>query len=157
MLVCLKRQTLATNRKNRNTVSQNDHEKVFNAEMFIIDHFWHTAIKPTGDESVNTESNRRHGADDIQTGRYEETLEYTVAMSEFQEKMFEFFNRREIPLLQIIDIETIITECFKYLISKNKRKDRISKRTLKKVVTRHCHGLILKSLTSFIKDNKEQK
>ena len=117
--------------------------------MFIIDHFWHCAVKPVGDESISNEPQR---ADLSHTGRYEESMEYTVAMSEFQEKLFEFFNRKEIPLLQIIDIETIITECFKYLISKNKRKDRISKRTLKKVVTRHCHGLILKSLSSFSKD-----
>ena len=122
--------------------------------MFIIDHFWHTAIKPTVDESITAETQRKQSADDIQASRLTDSLDYSVKMSEFQEKIFEFFNRRGIPLMQIIDIETVITECFKYLISKNKRKDRISKRTFKKVATRYCHGLILKSLENFIREKE---
>ena len=51
--------------------------------------------------------------------------------------MFEFFDRRAEPfLLQINEIELILTECFKNLIERNKRKDLISKRTFKKVISR---------------------
>ena len=97
--------------------------------MFIIDHFWHSVIKPhhtTVNDPLSKEKSRRGqsaGTAMAGAGRLDETREYSIAMGEFQERMFEFFNRREIPLLQIIDIELIITECFKYLISKNKRKD----------------------------------
>ena len=97
--------------------------------MFIIDHFWHSVVKPhhtaVKDPLSKDRSRRGQSAGAAMTGagKLDETGEYSIAMSVFQERMFEFFNRREIPLLQIIDIELIITECFKYLISKNKRKD----------------------------------
>ena len=115
--------------------------------MFIIDHFWHSVVKPLapdGADPLSKDSRHRRGQSaNAGTGRTEDSREYTIPMNIFQERMFEFFNRREIPLLQIIDIELIITECFKYLIAKNKRKDQISKRTLKKVITRHCHGTVV--------------
>ena len=97
--------------------------------MFIIDHFWHSVVKPhhtaVKDPLSKDRSRRGQSAGAAMTGagKLDETGEYSIAMSVFQERMFEFFNRRQIPLLQIIDIELIITECFKYLISKNKRKD----------------------------------
>ena len=97
--------------------------------MFIIDHFWHSVVKPhhssASDPLSKDKSRRGQSASAAMAGpgRLDETREYTISMNVFQERLFEFFNRREIPLLQIIDIELIITECFKYLISKNKRKD----------------------------------
>jgi len=124
--------------------------------MFIIDHFWHSVVKPTLSTAVDPLSKERArrgqsaSAAISGSGRDDESRETTIPMDVFQERMFEFFNRREIPLLQIIDIELIITECFKYLISKNKRKDQISKRTLKKVITRHCHGTMVRSLNNFV-------
>ena len=44
----------------------------------------------------------------------------------------------------------IVTECFKNLIERNKRKDMISKRTFKKVISRQCPGILCKALTAFI-------
>ena len=72
-------------------------------------------------------------------------------MDLLQRKLFEFFDRRQEPfLLQINEIEYIVTECYKNLIERNKRKDFISKRTFKKVISRQCQGILSKSLKSFL-------
>lgn len=80
----------------------------------------------------------------------------SLPMELLQLKMFEFFDRRQQPyLLQIQEIEFILTECFKNLIERNKRKDMISKRTFKKVISRHCHGVLCRALTAFLPRSRE--
>lgn len=56
VLICLKRQALSSRNKVRSSAAQSDHEKVFNAEMFIIDHFWHSVVKNTLTSPVDPRS-----------------------------------------------------------------------------------------------------
>jgi len=92
-------------------------------------------------------SDRQNAKNQTSGGKERESL----PMDLLQRKMFEFFDRRQQPyLLQINEIEYIVTECFKNLIERNKRKDTISKRTFKKVISRQCHGILCKSLQAFL-------
>ena len=74
-----------------------------------------------------------------------------LSMDLLQKKLFQFFDRREPPfLLQISEIELMVTECFKNLIERRKRKDKISKRTFKKVISRQCPGVLVRAFCAFI-------
>jgi hypothetical protein len=50
-----------------------------------------------------------------------------------------------------------MTECFKYLLAKNKHKGHISKRTVKKVVFRQCPNLLLRALAVLQNPNNQKK
>ena len=75
----------------------------------------------------------------------------------FQQRLFTFFGNGPLPLLGVSDIETLMTECFKYLLSKNKHKGHISKRTVKKVVFRQCPSLLLRALAVLQNPNNTKK
>jgi len=80
----------------------------------------------------------------------------SVSMELLERRLFEFFDRREPPfLLQINEVELLVTECYKSLIERNKRRDQISKRTFKKVVSRHCPGVLCRSLLAFVSGSEK--
>ena len=83
--------------------------------------------------------------------------------------MFRFFNsKKSHPILPIVDIETIVSECISYLKhkkhknknkknpQKNKKWDLISKRYLKKVVHQKCPGILVQALAYFCKECQTQ-
>jgi hypothetical protein len=55
-------------------------------------------------------------------------------MRDFKIRMFQFFNSQVDPLLQIHEIEKVIIQCLNYITERNKRRDIISKKTVRKVV-----------------------
>ena len=67
--------------------------------------------------------------------------------SEFKAGMFSFFNSPLDPLLNINEIERVIYECQRYIAERNKRRDIISKKTVRKVVYKGiCSNVFINAL-----------
>ncbi len=58
-----------------------------------------------------------------------------VPIELFNEAFYQFFGKNTPPLLEIDLIQSILNECFQYLLKKNKKT--ISKRTLRTVIARN--------------------
>ena len=101
------------------------HVNFVNAELFVVDHFWSCMF---GKEC--------HGM-----------KEGYADFKDFQTKMFCFFNQPVDPLLHIHEIEQVIQECFNYLVDRKKRRDIISKKTVRKVVYKGlCQKVFIQAL-----------
>ena len=104
--------------------------------MFLVDHFWQFVcsselIRQASDRGVKTKTSFAQLPESAD--RNIDSLHIEL----LQQKLFEFFDRKQAPyLLQINEIERIVTECFKNLIERKKRKDVISIRSFKKVISR---------------------
>lgn len=95
-----------------------------NAELFVIDHFWAMMFKKS--------STAKEGY---------------ANFTDFKSRMFQFFNSQSDPLLQIHEIEHIIQECLNYTIARNKRRDIVSKKTVRKVIYKGiCQGVFINAL-----------
>lgn len=102
--------------------AEDPHVTFINAELFVVDHFWSCMFKRD------------------QNGLKEGYANF----HDFQVSLFHFFNQPVDPLLQIHEIEQIIQQCYNYLVGRNKRRDIISKKTVRKVVYKgHCQKIFI--------------
>jgi hypothetical protein len=100
------------------------HVNYVNSELFVIDHFWNSMFKKQ---------------DHIKEGYAD--------FSDFKARMFQFFNSPSDPLLNIHEIERVISECANYIEERNKRRDIISKKTVRKVVYKDiCSNVFINAL-----------
>ena len=132
--------------------TKNNKSGSFNAEMFIVDHFWNISFPANSHGSgLSPRPSDHHtpGGSSSQgtpTHSQEPNDSQHVDIEFFQAQLFTVFTKGNNPLLSVPDCERLMTECFKFLMQKNKIKKHISKRTVKKVVFRSCHGLLLRGL-----------